>query len=584
MPTCCIPEGSVFSLRRNVALARQRQASNFSSILLMQSLLATVRVFSSPAILIVVVWCGALFSVAIGPVDYRGQPSLAVLAVVACGLAFFCLAYRAGEWWFRIATPRRTNLSAPSPARLKLVVVASSLAGIGGIALVAFDRMVLSGVNNSQYAELLRCAPDLVNAIEIRRTPLLYLGYLTFSFGFASLALFLLKGEQIRGWMAVLAQLSILSPIGYAVIYSGRTSVLLIVAMFFAVMIVRLAQRRSALPTGHHLFIKLSALVIVFAIHTSLSWSTRRDYCVRMSGVVSELMQRMKEHDAERERVAEAQQPPAKQLPTAQKSQSAVASKSQLPKAPESQSSTKSPAEPIEGPPVLIGGDALGKMIEEANSQPRVDRSDGIAQLLGSMDEAWHTSPRAYLLAAMKAGWISPRTAQAIVGTYFYATHGVRTIDIVWRERDKLSPNWGLYEIGILSPIMRVFFPGSRQPARMLAALKAAGIYGFYPSVWAAAYLDFGIVGAVIYVLVWGGLAGWSAFGARNSELATPSLLLTFILASIPLSLIQSPLGVSNSALVLASIIVVGLALDFSGRKQKVAAAPPHAEQASAAR
>ena len=33
----------------------------------------------------------------------------------------------------------------------------------------------------------------------MRRTPLLDIGYLTFSFGFASLALFLLKGEEIKG-------------------------------------------------------------------------------------------------------------------------------------------------------------------------------------------------------------------------------------------------------------------------------------------------------------------------------------------------------------------------------------------------
>jgi hypothetical protein len=517
----------------------------------MQTLLAPLRVLYSPAILIIVVWCTALILVAIGPVDYHGQPSLAVLTIVVSGLALFNLAYWAGELWFRLLTRRRTNLSAPGPARLNFVVVGASLAGIGGIALIAFDRIVLSGVNNTQYAELLRCAPDLVNAIEIQRTPLLYLGYLTFSFGFASLALFLLKGEQIRGWIAVLAQLSILSPIGYAVIYSGRTSVLLIIGMFFSVMIVRLAQGHSALPQGHHLFIKLSALVVVFAIYSSANWSTRREYCVRMSGLVSELMQRMKERDAEKGRVTEARPQPSETS--------------------KSQPSTESSAAPIEGPLAVIGGNTLGKMFEEANSRPQATYTDGMAQLLGIMSEAWHTSPRAYLLAVMKAGWISPRTAQAVVGTYFYATHGVRNIDIVWRERDKLPPSWGVYEIGVLSPIMKIFFPGSGQPASTIAAQKAAGIYGFYPTVWAAAYLDFGMIGAVIYVLVWGGVAGWSAFGARNSELTTPALLLTFILTSIPLSLIQGPLGASNSALVLVSIIIVGLAADLGGKAQNAA-------------
>jgi hypothetical protein len=39
--------------------------------------------------------------------------------------------------------------------------------------------------------------------------------------------------------------------------------------------------------------------------------------------------------------------------------------------------------------------------------------------------------------------------------------------------------------------------------------------------------------------------------------------LLTFILASILLSPIQGPLGIANSVLVLVSMIVVGIAVDF---------------------
>ena len=53
-------------------------------------------------------------------------------------------------------------------------------------------------------------------------------------------------------------------------------------------------------------------------------------------------------------------------------------------------------------------------------------------------------------------------------------------------------------------------------------------------------------------------------FGARHSGLVTPALLLTFILASILLSPVQGPLGIANSALVLISIIIVGLAIDLA--------------------
>ena len=53
---------------------------------------------SSPAIRIVVIWCSVLACVAIGPIDYPGQPSSAVLALVATGVSLFILGHGAGAW------------------------------------------------------------------------------------------------------------------------------------------------------------------------------------------------------------------------------------------------------------------------------------------------------------------------------------------------------------------------------------------------------------------------------------------------------------------------------------------------------
>ncbi len=133
-----------------------------------------------------------------------------------------------------------------SSQMLNRVVTAASLFGIAGISLMTLDRTMLSGVSNSAYSELLRCAPGLINAISIKRTPLLYGGYAMFSFGFVSVALFLLKGEEIKGWAAALAQLSIISPVGYAVLYSGRMPILLVLVLVGVAMLVRLAQGTAA--------------------------------------------------------------------------------------------------------------------------------------------------------------------------------------------------------------------------------------------------------------------------------------------------------------------------------------------------
>jgi len=191
--------------------------------------------------------------------------------------------------------------------------------------------------------------------------------------------------------------------------------------------------------------------------------------------------------------------------------------------------------------------------------------SADVTALLAAMQESWHASPRGYVLSAIDSGRLSPNTAITLLSTYFYLTHGIRIIDVTWQARTQFSPHWGIYEIGVLSPILRVFFPQNQLLLSMSDELKSAGIYGFFPTAWAAAYIDFGAIGAVIYILIWGFAAGWSAFGARHSGLAMPALLLTFILASILLSPVQGPLGVANSAMVLVSMLIAGIAVDLGG-------------------
>ena len=216
-----------------------------------------------------------------------------------------------------------------------------------------------------------------------------------------------------------------------------------------------------------------------------------------------------------------------------------------------------------------ISATDLSKMIDETKTSPGADehaRSADVGALLAAMQESWHVRPRGYVLSAIESGRLSLGAARNLLSTYFYLTHSVRILDLTWRARTQFSPQWGVYEIGILSPIFRVFFPQSEMPTSMNVQLKSAGVYGFFPTAWAAAYIDFGGAGAVIYILIWGFVAGWSVFGARHSALATPTMLLTFILASILLSPIQGPLGIANSAMVLASMAIVGLAIDFGYR------------------
>jgi hypothetical protein len=542
----------------------------------MQPFIKAARGLSSPVILIVAVWCALLLGVAFGPIDYPSQPSASVLALVAFGLSLFVLAHRGGTWCFDAWLQRGPNLFAPSVRSLSIAVGTTSVLGLAGIGLMALDRLVLSGIGNGSYAELLRCAPDLVSVIEVKRTPLLYLGYLTFSFGFASLVLFILKGEEIRGLAAILGQLSIVTPVVYAMLYSGRMPILFVILLVVAAALVRIGQGRPPLPRSHHLLIKLAVVFVLFGIYSSAMWASRQSFCVEMSGLIRELQEKMKQRDLERIAAIRTMQAPFK--PAISSEERPVA---------------QAPTEPVksegaEPPPrATITATEVSKMIDEVRASPVVEpqkviaprkHPDGVATLLITMQQAWHVKPRGYVMSAIDSDYLPPGAA-ALLSTYFYLTHGVGILDTMWHAREQISPLWGTYQIGVLSPILRVFFPQNTLVDTMTMQLKSAGIYGFFPTVWGAAYIDFGAAGAILYVLVWGFAAGWSSTGARRTALLLPALLQTFILASIMLSPVQGPLGVANSALVLVAVLIVGLAVDVASLGS--AAQPAHEPKVS---
>jgi hypothetical protein len=217
-----------------------------------------------------------------------------------------------------------------------------------------------------------------------------------------------------------------------------------------------------------------------------------------------------------------------------------------------------------------IDAAAVSAMIEGVASERASARADNFGQFLDIMRISWHVVPRQYVFSTLEHGYLSSSIARAMLSNYFYLTHGVRTLDEIWQLRGQLSPLWGVYEIGILSPILRLFFPSNQLLERMKEEHSQGDIYGFFPTVWGAAFIDFGAWGAPIYIAIWGFLGGWAYCGTKRSSLATPPLLLSFTIASILLSPLQGPLGIANSALVLASMLATGCALDFGRPPSKL--------------
>lgn len=534
----------------------------------MNQLSTMARRFLSPPVLLTAIWSIIIVSVLIGPIHYPSQPSMSAFLLIVAGLALFSGAHYGGVWSCECSLRRMPNKSA-APEVLNLAVGAASIVGLVGIGLMAFDRTVLSGVSNSGYAALLRCAPALVDYIEIKRTPLLYLGYLSFSFGFASLALFLLRGEDIKGWAAYLAQLSIVSPVGYALLYSGRMPILFMIALIISVAMVRLAWRLPPLPRGHHLLFKIIMLSVLFGIYTNALWLSRQSFCAGMGSVIQELQMKMKEQrSSSRQSLLTLRADLTEKIEALRKkSDSSEIGTTNAPRTDTDLQRALATIErkiaQLDRPQARIDAAAVSTMIESATPKMASGHATEIGPFLDTMRISWHVVPRQYVFLALEYGYLSPGPLRALLSNYFYLTHGVRTLDVIWQSRSELSPFWGVYEIGVLSPILRVFFPANQLLGRMDDELSKGDIYGFFPTVWGAALIDFGVWGAVFYILMWGGAGGWAYYGTKRSNLVTAPLLLTFTIASIILSPLQGPLGISNSALVLLSMLTVGGAIDL---------------------
>jgi hypothetical protein len=482
-----------------------------------------------PSFSLTLVWLGALSAAAAGPIVYPGQPSLTLIVLIFCGLSLFSFAEFAGNRLSRLWPPHELS-NVVSASALRLGIVISSTLGLFGIALIVFERSYLSGIDNANYAGLLRCAPDLVGEISVVRTPLIYLGYLAFSFGFSSIALFLLRGEELNGWVAAIAQLSILSPIGYALTYSGRMSILIIIVLIVSIGIVRARQGRSFLLRGHYLSIKLLVGIVAFVAYTNATWVSRRDFCEKLTPLISELRTQIASNAAAPERDLHAR--------------SAMIDPSAL-------------------------GRKMSEMLAARSSGDNVKTLTPMEAQILVMEEAWKVRPSRWLLTAVDHEYISPSGAFSLIHNSFYFTQSAMVIERIWQSRQSLSNHLGVYQIGVLSPLIRKFFPESTTLTSMKIQLLDADIYGFFPGAWGAAIVDFGVVGGVGYILVWGLIAGWSLGASLRTNWATPPLLLTFVLTSVALSPIQGPLGLANSALLLVSLAALGVAVDWQSARQR---------------
>jgi hypothetical protein len=248
----------------------------------------------TPARLLLVVWAAAIALFALGPIRYDEAPRLSTwVFVVACLLAFCIGSWIAGRS-SRSAIKEQIAPPIDTARWLDRIVRATALIGLFGALCIAVDKVLLSGLDFSGGVTAVRfaraAAVDAGTAGELRRSPLLYVGYFTFSFSVASYLLYILKGEILRRSTVLLAFMALASIFSYSYLYGGRSPLGLVLGMAVGAIAVRLLSRQSALPKGtlgRILFVAFLALTVVYN-----NWILAQRFVATGAGNYSDLEQR----------------------------------------------------------------------------------------------------------------------------------------------------------------------------------------------------------------------------------------------------------------------------------------------------
>jgi hypothetical protein len=466
----------------------------------------------TPIRLLIFVWLGAVLLYLVGPIRYEQVPRPSTwLFVVACLFSFGIGSFAASR---SLAT--RAAVIRQHPAqyhRIDQIVRATALIGLFGALCIVIDKVVLSGLDFSQGVGAVRSErAEAVAAgavVELRRSPLLYLGYLTFSFSVASFVLYLLNGDSLRRSTVCLAFMGLASIFAYSYLYGGRSPLALVVGLAAGAIAVRLLTRQAALPRGR-MGVGLFALFLVLTVAYSEAILSER---LVAGGVadLSDLETRFEtSYDATVVGISGSDSPTAS--PTAQTTTASPAS----PSAPIGSVVTASPAVSTTAAPL------------PAPSTPPVSQQ---------------TSRYEQLMV------------QAIVNVN-YLTHELPMLDRTLAYEGPLGPYYGAHQFYLGAALVQRLFPGWNVDVLMVPQLKSANVYGWYSTAWGGMYLDFGVIGALVGILVCGWLAGRVYRRALINWDPGARLLMCYVVAGVIATPLLSIFTISISLLILMSLLV----------------------------
>lgn len=178
---------------------------------------------------------------------------------------------------------------------------------------------------------------------------------------------------------------------------------------------------------------------------------------------------------------------------------------------------------------------------------------------LAHADETWGITPGRSLeaLAAMLG---APNLVQSVMSSVFYFTGALA---ITERILAMDGPLWllGGYHIDLAAALYRAIPGGNEFLARGYDILLDADVYGYFAGAWGALYIDFGVPGSILAVVLWGVLAGRSHRALRRLPQGDGAALYAFWIYSVFISFVSPPLGFSNSGLTFFWFLVFHIAM-----------------------
>ncbi len=235
----------------DVTLSRPARRSKLRRILF-------VKCCRTPVSLMFTAWgiFGMLFVLGpVAPVERVRWSTWGLIGLCIGVFSLGCVSARGGS---RVKAVGDTEMSLP---RLQRLVRVFAILGLVGGAFIVIDKVWLSGLDTSAGFTSIRFQSAELGAAfsnSYARSPLLYIGLITYSFSLIGFVTYILRAEQLPLRLLYLTTLSLASPFAVATVYGGRS--MLFVALILplgALLIRRLRGKQSALK-------RLKPLLVMF--------------------------------------------------------------------------------------------------------------------------------------------------------------------------------------------------------------------------------------------------------------------------------------------------------------------------------